>query len=204
MIEFNLKMEAPQFFAKVAEGCADIDIYNYLEHNTDLFKNTIKINLYLKALDFEIKGEDFLYQDEVKKCDSVKKLNDLKRKYEVRAINIYNVQTLLEENLHNLKQPVKAIQINAPVIGLFCNLAAESKLFPKDENISVRTYCESVCAEFKLSYSDRVRQNYNASKTKQNMQKLKTLILPTLKKDAQEIINDYLDKKDLTKRNLYG
>ncbi len=110
----------------------------------------------------------------------------------------------LPPQINKTSQQTETQQQKAPVIALFCSLVNESKLIPKYENESVQKYCEKICKEFKLTYSDRVRQNFNGSNTKLNRKKVTELILPIINKEASKKINEYLTNKDLPKQNLYG
>lgn len=92
----------------------------------------------------------------------------------------------------------------APVIALFCSWVNFAKVLPKEENESVENYCKKVCEKFNLSYSDRIRQNFNGNETKQNKLRVKELILPSIDKETNEKIIQYLTSKEQAKQKIYG
>ncbi|MBL0342687.1 MAG: hypothetical protein IPP71_18420 [Bacteroidetes bacterium] len=77
-------------------------------------------------------------------------------------------ETLVErEKAIPPQQPeTKTNKLKAPVLALFCYLINESGMNKKEENESVENYCKRICKQFKLTYSDRIRQNFNGSDVK--------------------------------------
>lgn len=101
-------------------------------------------------------------------------------------------------------QQTKTNKLKAPVIALFCNLVSECKLIQKEDSESVKNYCIRICKEFNLIYSDRVRQNFNGSETKENKRKIKELILPVINDEAKNKLTEHLKSKEPSKQKLYG
>ncbi len=87
-------------------------------------------------------------------------------------------------------------KISAPVIALFCLLIGETKVIEKKEYDSVEAYCEKVCNTYKLRYTDRVRQNFDASRTIRNIKKVKELILPNIDAKTSNTLIKYLESKN--------
>ncbi|MFT4153700.1 hypothetical protein [Parafilimonas sp.] len=110
----------------------------------------------------------------------------------------------LKVEAEKLKQPTKAAnKINAPVIATFCYLLNEIGTMPKG-NKSIADYCQEVCKEYNLPYTDKVRQNYNSNPTKKNTEKVVRLILPVISAKEKNDINQYLNNKYTPKQNLYA
>ena len=87
-------------------------------------------------------------------------------------------------------------KIAAPIIGLFCMLINETKIIERLDYESVATYCKKVCDHFDLTYTVRVRQNFNGSETKRNIEKVKKLILPNIDKEPNKILIEYFAKNN--------
>lgn len=87
----------------------------------------------------------------------------------------------------------KSNSISAPVIALFCSLLNETKVIKKEYEEPIANYCQRVCVEYKLTYSDRVRQCFNSIGTKKNKQKVKELILPLIDGETAKILVDHLN-----------
>jgi hypothetical protein len=109
--------------------------------------------------------------------------------------------------LLNKETKIKAMQngtenrpkIKAPVISLFCKLLNDSQIVPRAETKTQKDYCEKICTQFNLQYSDRVRQGYGKSSNKANLLKVKSQIIPKIDSGTGEKLNSYLNSKDLKK-----
>jgi len=126
--------------------------------------------------------------------------------YDIGKIKTDFKEYLKKQSFGNNTQQsgINSIQVNAPVIALFCNIVNECKLISKEENESVEKYCERICKLYKLNYTDRVRQNFNGSNTKKNRQKVIEQILTTIDKEDSKKINEYLNTKNTKNQKLYG
>lgn len=115
-----------------------------------------------------------------------------------------------DEYEHNLlpqltdKNEKKSEKITAPVLALFCNLIHKIGICKKEETESVEDYCSRICKKYGLSYSDRVRQNFNGSETKSNLKKLNERVLILLDAETKKKIQNHLDSKLQPKENLYA
>lgn len=85
--------------------------------------------------------------------------------------------------------------IKAPVLALFCSLVNDSRIDKKQETESVMDYCERICKKYGFAYSDRVRQNFNGNKTKNNRLEFAEKVLPLLDAGTKDEIQKYLDNK---------
>ncbi len=110
-----------------------------------------------------------------------------------------NVKALPAQQTETKKEQPKA-----PVVALFCSLVNDAELIEKAESESVESYCMRVCNHYKLTYTDRVRQNFNGCHTKENKKKLAELLLPFLESEVSKRITDYLNRKEPPKQNLYA
>lgn len=98
----------------------------------------------------------------------------------------------------------KSDKLKAPVLGLFCNIINASSIDKKDETESVESYCKRVCEQYKLTYTDRIRQNFNGSNVAKTRKELIEKVLPLLDTETQNKIQKYLDSKNPSKQNLYA
>jgi len=110
-------------------------------------------------------------------------------------INETELKTIIE-NTFGKATPIP--KIKAPIIAAFCFLVESAGLI-KRGGMNNADYCQTVCEAYKLSYTDRVRQNFSKP-NKKNIKQVETLILPTLQPDDRnkimlEINND---------KKLYG
>jgi hypothetical protein len=106
---------------------------------------------------------------------------------------------------HNLpSQQTKFDKIKAPVLGLFCNLINRIGIDKKEETESATVYCKRICDKFQLTYTDRVRQNYNVNETKKLIQELTEKVFPFIDNVTKDKIEKYLDSKQPPKQNLYA
>jgi hypothetical protein len=106
---------------------------------------------------------------------------------------------------HNLpSQQTKFDKIKAPVLGLFCNLINRIGIDKKEETESATVYCKRICDKFQLTYTDRVRQNYNVNETKKLIQELTEKVFPLIDNVTKDKIEKYLDSKQPPKQNLYA
>lgn len=93
----------------------------------------------------------------------------------------------------NSKPENKPKKIRSPVIALFCSLLNDSKVKKRGVEETIADYCERVCIEYKLPYSDRVRQGFSSIGTKTNKQKVKELILPLINAETAALITKHLE-----------
>jgi hypothetical protein len=98
----------------------------------------------------------------------------------------------------------KSEQPKAPVIALFCNLVNESKLIEKGETESVENYCKRICESYKFFFTDRIRQGFFNSNNKENIKKIKEIILPKIDEAGSKKINEYLNRNEPPKQKLYA
>ena len=98
----------------------------------------------------------------------------------------------------------KKDKITAPVLGLFCTLINKTGINQKGITESATVYCQRICLEFRLPYTDRVRQNYNINETKKLVKELKQIVLPKINTETKILIEKYLDKNQPSKQNLYA
>lgn len=125
-----------------------------------------------------------------------------------------NVLALADKFIHYLKELMDKSQtavsegtestIKAPVIALFCWIINDAGVRIKEETEGIEAFCKRICSEYDLRYSDRVRQCYNGSNTKRNIEKIQTEILPKIEKDCREKLDIYLQNKQHTSKRLYG
>jgi len=108
-----------------------------------------------------------------------------------RCINLTDTKPQQVPEPINIKE-----KIPATIIALFCVLINEAKIIERLAYDSVETYCTKVCNKYKLSYTDRVRQAFNGSKTIRNIEKLKKLILPNIDSDTCKILTEYIGNKN--------
>ena len=101
-------------------------------------------------------------------------------------------------------QQTKSDKIKAPVLGLFCNLINRIGIDKKEETESATVYCKRICDKFQLTYTDRVRQNYNVNETKKLIQELTEKVFPLIDNVTKDKIEKYLDSKQPPKQNLYA
>ena len=101
-------------------------------------------------------------------------------------------------------QQTKFDKIKAPVLGLFCNLINRIGIDKKEETESATVYCKRICDKFQLTYTDRVRQNYNVNETKKLIQELTEKVFPFIDNETKDKIEKYLDSKQPPKQNLYA
>jgi hypothetical protein len=92
----------------------------------------------------------------------------------------------------------------APAIALFCNLINEAEIIKKESDEIPETYCKRICENYKLKYTDRVRQNFNGKKSKKHYKELTELILPCIDVTIKDKIQKYLDSKNPPKQKLYA
>ncbi len=119
------------------------------------------------------------------------------------AVEIYNENTKQKSDSEKVMSlidavlaPQKKIKLTAPAIALFCYYANESKALSREPDENIGTYCKRVCRKFKITYTDRVRQNYSVTLkgTTKNIKKVKELILPLVDNESKLLIQAYLAK----------
>jgi hypothetical protein len=124
----------------------------------------------------------------------------------LNRVKLNNLQSVNEKSeclirdLEGLRR-VKAGKKNplsAPVIALFCKLLHESGFKKRDTyNETITNYCIRICENYNLTYTDRVRQNFNPddTPTPRNITKVKELIFPLIDEATKEAITEYLNSK---------
>jgi len=133
---------------------------------------------------------------------------------EIEQQAVESVRAELAEQLEYWEREIKPLppqqtetktnKLKAPVLGLFCSLINKIGIDKKDETESATVYCERICNKFKLPYTERVRQNYNVNETKKLIQELTEKVLPLIDNKTKNLVEKYLDSKQLPKQNLYG
>ena len=130
----------------------------------------------------------------------------------VRLNNLQSVNEKSECLIRDLEglRRVKAGKKNplsAPVIALFCKLLHESGFKKRDTyNETITNYCIRICENYNLTYTDRVRQNFNPddTPTPRNITKVKELIFPLIDEATKEAITEYLNSKQPPQQKLYA
>lgn len=102
------------------------------------------------------------------------------------------------------KSDTNANNLEAPVKGVFCYLINKLGIDAREEAESINVYCKRICNKFKLPYTDRVRQNFNAKVTGKLKKQLIEGLLPLIDPETQSLINKHLDSELPPKRNLYA
>jgi hypothetical protein len=98
--------------------------------------------------------------------------------------------------IEKIEKKKRADKLQAPAIGLFCECINESKALSKSSNENIADYCMKVCEKYELKYTERVRQNFSGSFTKENKQKVIDLIFPLLDKKTVAAVKKVLQKKE--------
>ncbi len=84
------------------------------------------------------------------------------------------------------KQPTREI------IGLFCRLLDRAGIRSRVPGEGIEELCRRICTEFKLAYSDKVRQHYSNSENKRNLRKVIEQLLPALSEADGELLQNYI------------
>jgi len=133
----------------------------------------------------------------------------------LNRVKLNNLQSVNEKSeclirdLEGLRR-VKAGKKNplsAPVIALFCKLLHESGFKKRDTyNETITNYCIRICENYNLTYTDRVRQNFDPddTPTPRNITKVKELIFPLIDEATKEAITEYLNSKQPPQQKLYA
>jgi hypothetical protein len=116
---------------------------------------------------------------------------------------IFDIASQLK-NITPQQSETKTDKLKAPVLGLFCSLINKIGIDKKDETESATVYCERICGNFKLPYTDRVRQNYNVNENKKLIKELTEKVLPLIDNETKILVEKYLDNKQPPKQNLYA
>jgi hypothetical protein len=112
----------------------------------------------------------------------------------------FHVKKSFFENLLNIIKDLEPkAKMTAPVISLFCELVSDCKILQQYYKTN-ENHCKDVCIKYKLEYSDRVRQNFRASYTPKNLQKVKELILPLINERDRKKIIEYINNST----DIYG
>jgi len=127
----------------------------------------------------------------------------LKEWYKDEKMFIDEITPLLKP-LPPQQTKTKTDKLKAPVLGLFCSLINKIGIDKKDETESATVYCERICGNFKLPYTDRVRQNYNVNENKKLIKELTEKVLPLIDNETKILVEKYLDNKQPPKQNLYA
>lgn len=101
-------------------------------------------------------------------------------------------------------QQIETKTPTAPAIALFCNLINEAEIIKKESNEIPAKYCKRICENYKLKYTDRVRQNFNGNKSKKHYEELIERILPCIDVTIKDKIQKHLDSRNLPNQKLYG
>lgn len=131
---------------------------------------------------------------------------------EIEQRAVESVRAELTEQLEYWNNELKALPPQqtetktptAPAIALFCNLINEAEIIKKESDEIPETYCKRICENYKLKYTDRVRQNFNGNKSKKHYKELTELILPCIDVTIKDKIQKYLDSKNPPKQKLYA
>lgn len=100
-----------------------------------------------------------------------------------------------------LKRSEKTTKEN---IAFFCRIIEHAEVLQRGDE-DRRTFCQKVCKEFNLEYSERVRINFNDcppdfKSTDKNFKKVNKLIFPTLTEAVRIKIDDYIKRNS----KMYG
>ena len=98
--------------------------------------------------------------------------------------------------LGDVKRPTQQTDIAAPIKAAFCKLVEQSGLVVKGD-LSNSAYCDKVCNKFHLQHTpdiiEQMRQAYSKQSTTKQIQKVETLILPTLNATDSEKIQQQIN-----------
>jgi hypothetical protein len=148
-----------------------------------------------------IKGLEIELLEQAANKEGNELFNDLST---IRALLLFKEYLfVLKNNTTPPQTKTKTNKIPAPVIGWFCGLVNASKIDKKEETENATEYCKRICYKYKLPYTERVRQNYNVNETKKLKQQLTERVFPLIDTDTKELIQKYIDSKQLPKQNLY-
>jgi hypothetical protein len=174
--------------ADALRALADKRLSNYLKQHTD---NSMPL-----FIDYETETAR-LFQQNLPRY----RTDDKQKTYYFRLERWIEV---LEKMLPQQAE-AKPQKFEAPTISLFCTLMNDSGTIRRYESESIENYCKRICEEFKLKYTDRVRQNFDSTAdTKDNRIKLKSRLLPIIETETKDKLLQYLDTKHPTEQNLYG
>ena len=96
------------------------------------------------------------------------------------------------------KKSTTSPKITGPVTKRFCELANDSKLMERGIDESSQRFCKRVCERFNLKYQERATRrfamNETPRKSDKHLQRVVTLILPSLQSDERLIIEKFIGK----------
>lgn len=201
--ESKLEIEAQKIKKKldnnletIIRSLPDLDEHN-INENEKLEKERVdkKVKAKLKMFEWEFiekgKANAYINLPENENGESVK-LN-------FNKIKIIKASIFLAQNKINndVKPSYSNFKINKNATGYFCFLINESGINKKLNDESVHNYCQRICYEFKLEYSDQVRQNFkvdiNPSDLKNKKHNLIENIIPKLEPEYQEKLKRHLN-----------
>lgn len=117
---------------------------------------------------------------------------------------IKELLSLNTETTPLLPQQAETKTPTAPAIALFCNIINEAEIIKKESNEIPATYCKRICENYKLKYTDRVRQNFNGKKSQKHYKELIERILPCIDVTIKDKIQKHLDSRNPPNQKLYG
>jgi hypothetical protein len=142
---------------------------------------------------------------QIQKYNTKEKIEPEETKIHLSQIEILEYIDSISSSKTPQQAEAKPKKLEAPTISLFCTLMNDSGTIRRYESESVENYCKRICDEFKLKYTDRVRQNFDiTADTKDNRTKLKSRLLPIIETETKVKLLQYLDTKHPTEQNLYG
>lgn len=86
-------------------------------------------------------------------------------------------------------------KVNKELLGLFCQMLNKSRIHEKNEWDSESKYCEEVCKNYDLPYSDKVRQNFKTEEYLKFREDLLKLCKKFLSDEECSIVEDSLKKE---------
>jgi hypothetical protein len=96
------------------------------------------------------------------------------------------------QQLKNSKAERKTQQPTREITGLFCMLLDRANIRSRAPGEGVEELCRRICAEFKLVYSDKVRQHYSNSENKRNLRKVIEQLQPKLSSADGDVLLNYI------------
>jgi hypothetical protein len=96
------------------------------------------------------------------------------------------------QQLKNAKGQRKARQPTREITGLFCRLLDQAGIRSRAPGEGIEEVCRRICIEFKLTYSDKVRQHYSNSENNRNLRKVIEELQPKLSAADGEVLQNYI------------
>ncbi len=156
-----------------------------------------ELHFYCKGLEQDLRTKQYEFLEE--------REQDKNQFTEAERYKVYLESLLIKLNTPAPQQTeTKTDKLTGSVLGLFCGLIHKIGIEKRDETENAAVYCKRICSKFKLTYTDRVRQNYYVRENKKLIQELTEKVLPLIDNDTKKLIQKYLDTKQPPKQNLYA